>query len=111
CGVCITPTSCWRSWPSRPPRCALRALLTLPDGQFPARRTWERRLAALPATLPAQIGALGRHLATRIQPWANCGRAAALDSTPLPARGGVWHKQDREAGLVPHTSIDTEAHW
>ena len=21
------------------------------------------------------------------------------------------HKQDREAGLVPHTSIDTEAHW
>src|SRR5438270_512874 len=44
---------------------ALRALLTLPDGRYPARRTWERRLAALPDTLPAQIGALGRHLATR----------------------------------------------
>ncbi|MGB9631928.1 MAG: hypothetical protein ACPL8I_01235 [Chloroflexaceae bacterium] len=28
----------------------------------------------------------------------------------LRARGGVWHKQDREAGTVPHSSIDTEAH-
>ena len=27
------------------------------------------------------------------------------------ARGGVWHKQDREKGVVPHSSIDTEAHW
>jgi len=35
----------------------------------------------------------------------------ALDSTVLRARGGVWHKKDREAGKVPHTSIDTEAHW
>ena len=39
------------------------------------------------------------------------GRAAALDSTILRARGGVWHKKDREAGEVPHTSIDTDAHW
>jgi hypothetical protein len=23
----------------------------------------------------------------------------------------VWHKKDRAAGKVPHTSIDTEAHW
>jgi len=29
----------------------------------------------------------------------------------LRALGGVWHKKDREAGVVPHTSIDTEAHW
>lgn len=89
----------------------LRALLTLPDGRYPTRRTWERRLAALPAILPAQVACLGRHLVALIQPWATCGRAAAIDSTVLRARGGVWHKQDREAGEVPHTSIDTEAHW
>src|SRR5437762_3098144 len=88
----------------------LRGLLT-ERGQFPARRTWERRLRALPETLPAQVGALGRHLVGLLAPWAACGRAAALDSTPLPARGGVWHKRDREAGVVPHSSIDTEAHW
>jgi hypothetical protein len=23
----------------------------------------------------------------------------------------VWHKKDREQGVVPHTSIDTQAHW
>jgi hypothetical protein len=88
----------------------LRPLLTL-DGVFPTRRTWERRLHALPNTLPAQIGMLGRMLVALIQPWAVCGRAAAIDSTVLRARGGVWHKKDREAGIVPHTSIDTEAHW
>jgi Transposase DDE domain len=88
----------------------LCTLLTI-KGQFPTRRTWERRLQALPTTLPAQIGCLGRALVALIQPWATCGRAAALDSTVLRARGGVWHKKDREAGIVPHTSIDTEAHW
>jgi hypothetical protein len=88
----------------------LRSLLT-EQGQFPTRRTWERRLQALPDTLPAQIGCLGRHLVALIQPWARCGRAVALDSTVLRARGGVWHKKDREAGVVPHSSIDTEAQW
>jgi len=89
----------------------LRALLVLPDGRFPTRRTWERRLAALPATLPTQIACLGRQLVATLQPWADCGRAVAIDSTVLRAKGGVWHKKDREAGNVPHTSIDTAAHW
>lgn len=88
----------------------LRSLLT-EDGCYPSRRTFERRLNALPATLPAQIACLGRHLVDHIQPFADGGRAAAIDSTILQARGGVWHKKHREAGEVPHTSIDTEAHW
>ncbi len=54
----------------------LRTLLTH-DGRFPTRRTFERRLAALPETLPAQIGCLGRMLVDLIQPWANCGRAGS----------------------------------
>jgi len=88
----------------------LRGLL-VENGRFPTRRTWERRLAVLPETLPGLIGCLGRHLVALIQPWASCGRAAAVDSTPLRAKGGVWHQKDREAGIVPHSSIDTEAHW
>lgn len=47
---------------------ALRALLMI-DGRYPTRRTWERRLKAIPATLPAQIGCLGRYLVALIQPW------------------------------------------
>ncbi len=88
----------------------LRQLLTEQEA-FPSRRTWERRLKAIPDTLPAQIGCLGRHLIDLIQPWISCGRAVAIDSTVLRSRGGVWHQKHREQGEVPHTSIDTQAHW
>jgi hypothetical protein len=88
----------------------IRELLS-EGGRFPCRRTFERRLKALPERLPDQIGCLGRHLVGLLSPWERTGRAVALDSTLLRARGGVWHKKDREAGVVPHTSIDTEAAW
>jgi hypothetical protein len=81
----------------------LRSLLT-EQGRYPTRRTWERRLRTIPATLPAQIGCLGRHLVEQLQPWADGPRAAAIDSTALRAWGGVWHKKHREAGIVPHSS-------
>lgn len=88
----------------------LRSLLN-EQGRFPSRRTWERRFQAIPATLPAQIGCLGRYLVSLIQPWHDCGRAVAIDSTVLRARGGLWHQKHREKGEIPHTSIDTQAHW
>ena len=94
-----------------PLTCQLRLLLSNPEGRFASRRTWERRLKALPEHLPGLIGALGRHLVSLLQPWVQQGRAAAVDSSPLRAKGGVWHKKDREKGKVPHRSIDTEAHW
>src|SRR5512141_2613118 len=77
---------------------ALRPLL-LENGRFPTRRTWERRLKAMPASLPAQIGCLGRYLVALIQPWLRYGRAVAIDSTILLANGGVWHKKDRDKGV------------
>jgi hypothetical protein len=86
-------------------------LLLFEEGQLPSRRTFERRLKALPETLPAQIGCLGRFLVELLHPWKEYGRAVACDSTTLPAQGGVWHKKDREQGVIPHSSIDTEAHW
>ena len=88
----------------------LRQLLTQ-EGRYPSRRTWERRLKQIPLTLPAQIGCLAQHLLARIKPFHALGRAAAIDSTVLPAKGGVWHKKDRVRGVIPHTTIDTEAHW
>ena len=80
-------------------------------GRFPSKRTFQRRLKALPNSLPEQIGSLGRHLVEVLNPWESRGRAVALDSTALQAKGGVWHKKDKERGVVPHTSIDTEAGW
>ena len=86
-------------------------LLALPTLRFPTRRTFQRRLKALPESMPEQIGCLGRHLVEVLKPWESRGRAVALDSTVLQAKGGVWHKKDKKAGKVPHSSIDTEAHW
>jgi len=88
----------------------LRALLQ-EQGSFPSRRTWERRLKAIPQTLPLQIGCLGRYLVDLIQPWRTRGRAVAMDSPILRARGGVWHQKHREQGELPHSSSDPEAHW
>jgi len=88
----------------------LRILLSQ-DDHFPSRRTWERRLKAIPECLPAQIACLGRYLVQLINPWEHIGRAAAIDSTLLRANGGVWHQKHREQGVIPHTSIDTQAHW
>jgi hypothetical protein len=88
----------------------LRALL-MEHGRYPSRRTFERRLAAMPDRLAAQLACLGQYLLGRVQPWAHVGRAVAIDSTVLRAHGGVWHKKHRDAGIVPHTSIDVEAHW
>jgi hypothetical protein len=81
------------------------------EGRFPSRRTFERRMRALPESLPEQIGCLGRHLVEMLKPWESRGRAVALDSTTLQAKGGVWHNKDKKAGRVPHTAIDTEADW
>ena len=90
-----------------------RARATLCDdcGRLPSRRTWERRLARLASMLPEIIAVLGTWLVHRVHPWPQGGRAVASDSTCLRARGGVWHKKHRDAGEVPHTSIDTEAGW
>lgn len=89
----------------------LRQELSLSDGRFACRRTWERRLAVIPGTLAAQIACLGCFLLELLGLWIKNTCAAAIDSTALVARGGVWHKKDREKGEVPHTSIDTDAHW
>lgn len=94
----------------QPDMAAVRAALC-EHGALPTRRTFERRLKALPARLPAQIAAVGEHVLGKLDPWAKGGRAVAIDSTPLHARGGVWHQKHRLEGEVPHTSIDTEAHW
>lgn len=88
----------------------VRALLAV-DGRLPHRRTWDRRLARIPAGLPARIGCLGRHLAALVGVWAEHGRAVALDSTLLRAPGGVWHAKQRAAHLLPVVTLDVEADW
>jgi hypothetical protein len=65
----------------------------------------------LPQSLPGLIGCVGRHLVALLHPWATRGRVVVCDSTPLATGGGVWHKKHRAQGVVPHSSLDTEAGW
>jgi len=89
----------------------LRAVLAEPYGRLPDRRTWERRLARVPATLPAQIGCLGRALVDLVGAWAEHGRAVALDRPRLRAPGGVWHPKQRAALQAPIVTFDPQADW
>jgi hypothetical protein len=57
--------------------------------------------------LPAQIACLGRTLIAQLLLWSSAGPAAAIDSTVLPAHGGVWHKKDRDAAVVRFLLVDT----
>ncbi|HZS08221.1 MAG TPA: hypothetical protein VFD58_25530 [Blastocatellia bacterium] len=75
-------------------------------GIMPSRRTWERRIRKLPARLPELIGSLGRELVRELEPWLSAagqedGHAASIDSTPLKTGGGIWHKNDRQNGVIP----------
>jgi hypothetical protein len=79
--------------------------------KFPSRRTFERRLKRLPSTLEEVIPFVGELLVELWQPWAGSARAAAVDSTCLYASGAHWNKKDREAGIIPNTTIDTDANW
>jgi hypothetical protein len=88
----------------------VRAVL-FQGGTMPSRRTFERRLERLPESLEEQITLLGAYLVDLFVPWRNSARAAAIDSTCMRASGAPWHKKDREAGVIPNTSIDTDAHW
>ena len=86
-------------------------VLLCENGEFPTRRTWERRLAKMINNLPDFIGYYGRYLVSLLKVWDEGMEIVSCDSTALRTGGGVWHKKDREAGHIPHTSIDVEANW
>ncbi|HEV2110344.1 MAG TPA: transposase [Gammaproteobacteria bacterium] len=89
----------------------VRARLCDARGRFPTRRTWERRLGQVAARLPVWIARVGRLLVEGLRLWEEDGRAVALDSTALQARGKPWHQRQRRTGLCPDTRIDRDAHW
>jgi Transposase DDE domain len=99
----------------QPEMAAVRGALS-EHRHVPTRRTFERRRRRVPGhrnTQIAVVGAylLGAYLLGVLDPWAKGSRAVAIDSTPLRARGTVWHQKDRAVGRIPHTTIDTDAHW
>jgi hypothetical protein len=87
----------------------LRPLLTAHD-RVPTRRTWERRLTALPSHLPGLMGCFGRHLVNVFSPWAHHGRAVVVGSVwiPLAAELTAAHTADNEVAPLRVAPLPAE---
>jgi len=79
-------------------------------GRIPDRRTLDRRLAEIVPQAEVQIQALGLVLSIEAVSDAT---AAASDGWAFATPGPVWHKKDKEAGVIPEGlhGLDTEADW
>jgi hypothetical protein len=78
--------------------------------QAPDRKTIRRRFLALPAIIQLLMPAIAQHC--RQLNHAVFGYACSFaDKTVFRALGGLWHKVHMLVGVVPHSSIDTEASW
>lgn len=75
----------------------------------PHRKTIAERFRSLPEVISRLLTQLSdRFIATGDVD----ASIASVDSTLLHASGNVWHKQQRDQGVVPGCgNIDTEAHW
>ncbi|MEO8395493.1 MAG: transposase [Chloroflexota bacterium] len=97
--------SLWRYLSSMPLVASACGLACIPD-----RRTLDRRLAEMAAQAEAQIQALGLVLSLEAVTDAT---VAASDGSAFATPGPVWHKADKQAGIVPKGlhGLDTEADW
>lgn len=97
--------SLWRFLKGNPTVAAACGLVRVPD-----RRTLDRRLNEIAAHAEEQIRALGLVLSVEA---VTSSVAAASDGSAFATPGPVWHKKDKEAGMVPEGlhGLDREADW
>ena len=76
----------------------------------PSRQTIRRRFYAFPAILQRVIPLVADEAIPLDERFAHEG-IGFIDKCLFWAKGGVWHKKQRQAGIVPTPTIDTEATW
>jgi len=76
----------------------------------PSRQTIRRRFYALPALLQQMIPVVAEEAGVLDDRLASDG-VGYIDKCLLWAKGGVWHKKQMQAGIVPLPTLDTEATW
>lgn len=78
--------------------------------RIPDRRTLDRRLAEIVPQAERQIQALGLVLSLEAVTDATI---AASDGSAFATPGPVWHKADKQAGMIPERlrGLDREADW
>ena len=97
--------SLWRYLVGMPPVASACGLARIPD-----RRTLDRRLTEMVPQAERQIQALGLVLSLEAISDAT---VAASDGSAFATAGPVWHKADKQAGIIPAglRGLDTEADW
>jgi hypothetical protein len=76
----------------------------------PSRQTIRRRFYALPTLLQQLIPVVADDAVSLDARFASRG-IGFIDKCLFWAKGGVWHKKQMKAGIVPIPTIDTEASW
>ena len=76
----------------------------------PCRKTIARRFEALPTVLYWLMPLVAQQ-ANKANQSVFGFRWAFIDKSVFRAKGGVWHRTHRLLGIIPHSSIDTEASW
>ena len=76
----------------------------------PSRKTIRRRFLALPSILQVLMPQIAKEC-DEINHSVFGFSWAFVDKSIFRAMGGIWHKQHIKLGIVPHSSIDTDASW
>jgi len=97
--------SLWRYLSGMPQVASACGLVRIPD-----RRTLDRRLAEIAPQAETQIQALGLVLSLEAVSDAT---VAASDGSAFATPGPVWHKADKQVGIIPEglRGVDREADW
>lgn len=97
--------SLWRYLTGMPLVASACGLARIPD-----RRTLDRRLGEIVPQAERQIQALGLVLSLEAVSDAT---VAASDGSAFATPGPVWHKADKQAGIIPQGlhGLDTQADW
>lgn len=76
----------------------------------PSRKTIRRRFLGLPSCIHWLLPQIVRQCQELDYPTFRCSWAF-VDKSVFRALGGLWHKKHMILGVVPHSSIDTDASW
>lgn len=81
--------------------------------RVPHRTQIMRRLKSLIPSAEEQISLTGKRILAEVPTTENTSEVSAVDGRMYEADGPLWHKKDREKGVVPSglRNVDTESSW
>jgi hypothetical protein len=77
----------------------------------PCRKTIRRRLIGLPEVIVWFLPQIARYCYKNLSLKIFNIRWLYSDKSIFRAKGGLWHKSQKDAGIAPHASVDTDASW